>query len=56
MIPRFQNRLAARQESYDAAKAGRPALQARVEEGMADAARKYEAQKEKTDRKDQAAE
>jgi len=45
VIPRFQNRLAARQESYDAAKAGRPALQARVEEGMADAARKYEAQK-----------
>jgi len=44
VIPRFQDRLAARQESYDAAKAGRPALQARVEEGMADAARKYEQQ------------
>ena len=44
VIPRFQNRLGARQESYDAGAAGRPALQAAVEQGMADAQRKYEAQ------------
>jgi limonene 1,2-monooxygenase len=44
VVPRFKDGLAARRASYDIAKARRPALSAAVDQGIAEARRRYETQ------------